>query len=251
MSISPNRIKEARRLRKIGQSHSDIAKNLHISKSAAFNHTKDIHISYQQHLELIRRGFLKMRKLLPKSVLVEAARRGGQNTPTKFKPKYSRTFLIDAIKKFYQKHKRIPTKREFNSRWQCYLKHFGSWNKAVIIAGFKPNPELFSKKWIAKDSHKCDSLSEKIIDDLLYKLDLPHERNIFYPRQKKFTVDFLVNGKIWVEFLGLKNELRSYDRLVARKRRLAERVGIKILEIHPKDLFPIENLESRLKRLRM
>ena len=43
---------------------------------------------------------------------------------------------------------------------------FGSWNNAVKASGLKPNPVMFSEKQIANDDHVCDSLAEKIIDDL-------------------------------------------------------------------------------------
>lgn len=63
---------------------------------------------------------------------------------------------------------------------------FGTWNKAVEAAGFKPNQLKFTHKYIANDKHVCDSLAEKIIDDWLFARKVKHQRSIYYPNQKKF-----------------------------------------------------------------
>jgi hypothetical protein len=49
-----------------------------------------------------------------------------------------------------------------------YQQRFGSWNNAIRLAGFEPNSVIFSKKFLAKDGHVCDSYAEKIIDDWLF-----------------------------------------------------------------------------------
>ena len=194
----------------------------------------------------MRRGIFKIRKLIPEGILREAYRKGGLKTPTKFKPRYSKTQLINLLRNFKKRHKRIPTKREFYNRWQPFRRIFGSWNKGILAAGFIPNPVLFARKWTAKDGHRCDSLSEKIIDDILYKNVIYHERNRYYPNQRKFTVDFLINHKVWLEFFGLKGVLRKYDNLVKRKYLLAKTNSIKIIKITPKDLFPVKDLEKKI-----
>ena len=97
-------------------------------------------------------------------------------------------------------------------------KKFGTWNKAIEATGFKPNPVKFAQKYISNDGHNCDSLAEKIIDDWLYARKIPYERNIPYGR-KRMTADFKVNGHL-IEFLGLKGELKTYDRLAKIKERL-------------------------------
>lgn len=195
----------------------------------------------------MQRGVTKIRETIPAEILREAYRRGGRNAPNKFKPKYTKEQLIGLIRQFHRSCGRAPTKREFYHRWQPFRRVFGSWNKAVVAAGFEPNPVLFAKKWKSKDGHSCDSLSEKIIDDRLYLNKLYHERNVFYPGQKKFTVDFLVDNSHWLEFVGLAGSLRSYDRLFSRKVRLAKENGIRIIKVYPKDLFPLKKLSARLR----
>ncbi len=167
----------------------------------------------------------------------------------KTQPKYSRKDLLDKIKKFYRQHKRIPTKREFYSNWQPYRRIFGNWNKAIQDAGFTPNLERFTHKYLARDGHICDSLSEKIIDNWLTSHNLPHEHGVYYPGQTKFKTDFLVNGKHWIEFPGLLGQLRSYDKLYKQKQKLTSRLGMKIIEIFPPDIFPKIQLDTKLSFL--
>lgn len=108
---------------------------------------------------------------------------------------------------------------------------------------------MFTHKFTANDSHVCDSFAEKIIDDWLHARKIPHERNVYYPQQKKFTVDFLVYGKYWIEFFGLKGQLKSYDSLYNRKLKIAKENVIEIVKLLPDDLFPISKLNTKLSFL--
>jgi len=121
---------------------------------------------------------------------------------------------------------------------------FGSWNKAVKASGLKPNPVMFSEKHIANDGHICDSLAEKIIDDWLYSEKVPHQRNISYANSP-YTADFLINGKL-LEFFGLAGEMKEYDKIILEKRKISIKSKIPLIEMYPKDLFPIEKLNQFL-----
>lgn len=145
--------------------------------------------------------------------------------------------LLDQIKNFVNKNERIPYKYEI-PHYHAFRGRFGTWNKAIEAAGFKPNPVMFAKKYIAKDGDKCDSLAEKIIDDFLSRRNIKHTRNFSYPGNQGFTVDFKV-GENWIEFFGLSGELKRYDELKDRKLKLARRYNLKIIEIYPKDIFPL------------
>jgi len=141
------------------------------------------------------------------------------------------------ISKFFDKHGRIPVKREMYGCYKVSRKYFGTWNKAIKVAGFDPNPVMFAKKYIAKDGDRCDSLAEKIIDDWLYARKIKHMRNFPYPGKERFTVDFKV-GDNWIEFFGLSGELKRYDELKERKLKLAKKNKLNLIEIYPKDIFP-------------
>ncbi len=231
-------------MRRAGKSHRDVAMMLGIGLGTAFVYTKGIKLTGRQHLYLMQRGIIKLRKSLTEEQFKDACRRGGRNAPYKFKIKYTRNQLINEIKAFRKKVGRIPTKREFYNHWQPFRRVFGSWNKAILASGFKPNPVLFAKRWLAKDGHICNSLSEKIIDDFLTRNNIQHLKDVYYPNQRKFSADFVVKGKYWVEFVGLKGVLKRYDRLFKRKTLLAKKNGIKIIELYPSDLFPKEKLTS-------
>lgn len=152
--------------------------------------------------------------------------------------------LKDQIIKFVRISGRIPFKQEFTHSHAARFR-FGTWNKAIEAAGFSPNPVMFAKKYIAKDGDKCDSLAEKIIDDYLSKRKIKHIRNSPYPGKDSFTVDFKV-GENWIEFFGLSGQLKRYDELMKRKLKLAKSLGITLIKIYPKDLFPISKLSAKI-----
>lgn len=135
-------------------------------------------------------------------------------------------------------------KREMYSIYKATRRYFGTWNNAIIAAGFEPNPVLFAKHHIANDGHICDSLAEKIIDDYLSERKIKHERSIPYP-EGSYTADFKIGKKI-VEYFGLAGEHKRYDELKEIKQRMVKRYKLKLIEIYPKDLFPVHNLENLL-----
>jgi len=157
--------------------------------------------------------------------------------------------LIREIKDFVKKNERIPFKQEYIHSHAARLR-FGTWNKAIEAAGFKPNPVMFAKKYIAKDGHKCDSLAEKIIDDYLYAREIVHIRNFPYPGNKKFTVDFKI-GDYWVEFFGLSGQLKRYDELMSQKLETAKRYKLKLIKLYLRDLFPINKLSDKFGHMKL
>jgi predicted nucleic acid-binding Zn ribbon protein len=166
----------------------------------------------------------------------------------KFKSKIirvSKIQIINEIKKFYEKTGRIPLKREFH-HYNAARNRFGSWNKAIEAAGFNPNPVIFTKKFIAKDGHICDSFAEKIIDDWLFERKIKHERNVSYPGNKKLTADFVIKNN-WIEFFGLSGEIKDYDKFIKKKRALSKKYKLRLIEIYPKDLFPVNHLSGIIK----
>lgn len=142
--------------------------------------------------------------------------------------------IIEKIKAFYKEHNRIPIKEEFLHA-KSARKRFGTWNNAIQAAGFTPNPVMFSIKYTAKDGHVCDSLSEKIIDDWLYRKGLKHSRNIAYPEKSNITVDFVVND-CWIEFFGLYGQHKQYDIVHNEKLALAKKHKINLIKLYPKHL---------------
>ena len=150
--------------------------------------------------------------------------------------------IIDKIKEFYKNNGRIPFKQEMWGIYNAVRKIFSTWNKAVIAAGFKPNPVKFANKYIAEDGHKCDSLAEKIIDDWLFTRKIKHETKVPYSHHN-MTADFKI-GNIYVEFFGLQGQHERYDKLVKEKEALWKEKNLKIIKIYPNDLFPKNKLDQ-------
>ncbi len=159
----------------------------------------------------------------------------------------SKEHIIKEINSFFKNTGRIPLKREFYS-YSAARRNFGNWNNAIKASGFKPNPIIFSKKYIAKDGHKCDSFSEKIIDDWLNSKSIEHKRSFAYPGDNNLTVDFLI-GNYWIEFFGLYKHHKKYDKLRKQKLEIAKEHGLNLIEIYPKDLFPTNRLDKVLSML--
>lgn len=125
----------------------------------------------------------------------------------------SKDIIIQRIKDFYNLHQRIPIKQEFYNAKGARA-HFGTWNKAIIAAGFIPNPVKFAKRFRARDGHICDSLSEMIIDNWLESNHIPHNIHIPY-KVNNMSADFKV-GDILIEFVGLEGKVAKYDQSLER-----------------------------------
>lgn len=231
----------AKKLRLKGLSHRQISRILGIGLGTAVIFTKEIKLTREQHNKLMRNTgiFRYSREQKAKWSSV-----GSKNWLSRIK--HTREGLLEKIKNFYKATGRIPTKREFYSHWQAFYRVFGQWNNAIKKAGFTPNAERFTHKYVAKDGHICDSLSEKIIDNWLSSKRLPHDHGVYYPGQTKFKSDFVVDNKFWIEFPGLLGQLESYDKLYRQKRKLASSLGMKVIEIVPPDIFPKNQLDTKL-----
>ena len=172
----------------------------------------------------------------------------------KAQPRPSLQGLIKIIRTKTQELGRVPTRRELKNINDSCRKLFGSWNNAVLAAGFTPNrshDNRMYKRANAKaiDGHLCDSVSELIIDNWLTKNKIPHERNMPYPKTNH-KADWGINLKgqvIFVEYFGLANDSSRYDRSIKKKKDICRKYKIKLIGIYPKDLYPKEFLEDNLK----
>ncbi len=162
-----------------------------------------------------------------------------------YREKHTKKELLDKSTDFYEAQGRIPIKHDFNMH-RGYKRLFGSWNNAIRLAGFKPNPLIFSYKFTAEDGHPCDSFTEKIIDDWLYKHHITHERSVRYGNTK-MTADFFIRPNTVLEFFGLAGVQKSYDEIIKRKRKLCRKLNLKLIEVYAKDIFPRNTLPRLLR----
>jgi len=84
--------------------------------------------------------------------------------------KYTSEEIQETIKKLAEKLGRSPSRRELGNISYAAIRSFGSWNKAIEIAGLTPNRShdhrMYKRtKTKATDGHLCDSVSEAIIDN--------------------------------------------------------------------------------------
>ena len=223
---------KAKMLRQSGFTHRELAQQLGICVATAWLWTKAIELTQEQKTAINKRKNQaafppERRKKLGDSARVNLAQYWHKRT-------YTRKKLLGKIKDFCALHGRIPLKQEFNM-YEEYRKRFGSWNNAIRSAGFEPNEVIFSRKFIAKDSHVCDSFAERIIDDWLSSHRIVHVRNLPYGNTK-MTADFGI-GNIRIEYFGLLGEAKGYDKIIQRKKDFCETAGLKLIEIYPNDLF--------------
>ncbi len=167
---------------------------------------------------------------------------------------YTSEEILGIIKNAVQKLSRAPARRELRGIESACRKIFGSWNNAIIAAGFQPNrshSQRMYKRANAKaiDGHLCDSISELLVDNWLYKNDISHERDAHYPEthHKADWIIKLEGQNIFVEYFGLANDSPRYDRAIREKKNLCRKYGLKLIAILPQDLYPKEFLEENLK----
>lgn len=177
-----------------------------------------------------------------------------KNCYTQAQLKFSRDQIIGLISKKAAELSRVPAKRELIDCAKSAVSIFGSWNGAVRAAGFEPyrshDDRMYKRsRTKALDGHKCDSISEAIIDNWFYKNGIPHLRDAAYPTGK-FKSDWsLENGKIFVEYFGLAEDSKRYDLTVRTKRAMCRSRGIKLVPIFAGDLYPKSVFAEKLRNI--
>ncbi len=168
---------------------------------------------------------------------------------------YTPEEIIEIIRNTAQKLGRVPSRRELNNIGKPCRKFFGSWNNAVLAAGLTPNRShdnrMYKRSNIkALDGHLCDSVSESLIDNWLYKNNIRHRKNVRYP-ETNHKADWEIvskSQKIFIEYFGLANDSPRYDRSVKQKKKLCRKHKIKLIAIYHWDLYPKGKFEKKLKK---
>lgn len=167
---------------------------------------------------------------------------------------YTKRKLIQKIRNFVQEHNHIPAKREFAKNdslphYSTYRDYFDNWGEAIREAGYKPNDPLFSSQQQAKDGHRCNSVSEVIIDNWLFKNNIDHQKEVTYP-EGKYRCDFVVRD-LFIEFFGLadaENLAPDYNSIMKTKREICKRHDIPLIELYEEDLKDLDkSLGAKLK----
>ena len=161
---------------------------------------------------------------------------------------YTSDELIKLLKDASERLKRTPAKREMHSVAEMCIRAFGSWNAALLAAGLAPHRSHSQRMYrrmntIAFDGHRCDSISEALVDNWLTKNNIAHERNVPYPGTGH-KADWSVGKKVFIEYFGLANDSIRYDRVIKEKRKLCKKHNIRLIEIYAKDLYPVVKLDG-------
>ncbi|HXK40881.1 MAG TPA: hypothetical protein VJ046_02150, partial [Candidatus Paceibacterota bacterium] len=169
--------------------------------------------------------------------------------------KYTKEEIIALIKEHVVRTNRVPPKREVPEVSHRAIYLFGSWNNALTIAGLTPNRSHDNRMYKrllgkAEDGHKCDSVSEILIDNWLHKNKIKHSRNVQYPNTNHLADWAVNNSKIFIEYFGLANDSPRYDRAIKEKKLLCKSNRINLIEIYPKDLYPKNLLDRKLVELK-
>lgn len=167
---------------------------------------------------------------------------------------YTPQQLIEIIRKRGYELKRVPAKRELREIANYCVVAFGSWNNAIKAAGFVANrshDDRMYKRVNAKalDGHLCDSISELLIDNWLYKNNIPHSRDASYPNtHHKADWEILSqNQKTFIEYFSLANDSPRYDRAIEEKKKLCSKNKIKLIPIYHWELYPKRRFEEKIK----
>lgn len=124
---------------------------------------------------------------------------------------------------------------------------YGSWLNALIQASVLPSGTRKMPRGVqclARDGHVCNSLGEKEIDDLLFSLNIPHEKEPHYP-DSNYRADFLI-GEFFIEYFGLAGD-PSYDAKTKIKIEMCRTKQIKLISLYADDLWNLENLQAKLQ----
>lgn len=219
------------RMRENGFTHREIATKLGISRGSACLWTMNVEITDEQKYLIEQRRKQKAHRMTSS----ERKMIGLRLKSFQYKEKYNKQSMLDLITEFHEKNGRIPFKCELNKLKIC-KKYFGSWNNAIISAGFEPNPVKFAKRVRAIDGDWCDSFSEKILDDWLFTKEIVHLRNVRY-RDSKMNADFfLPEYNLFIELFGLKGVNKNYDKNFMRKAEIIKKYKMLLVGIFMNDI---------------
>lgn len=137
--------------------------------------------------------------------------------------------------------------------YKYYTAKYGDFRVPLVKIGALPEQALSGKYGyfcVAKDGHKCRSLAELKIDNLLFDNDIPHQIEPLYPYHEEFNksgrkrADWKV-GDAYLEYWGIPGDPK-YLRKMHQKKKLCDELGIRLIEI---DQYDLSDTSSLLRRV--
>lgn len=159
---------------------------------------------------------------------------------------YTKEETLTEIRRFIDENEdKISSKLISAKLKHSITKFFGSWNSIIKELGLTPNSGVASKKRIlCHDGHYADSISEMLVDNWLNRMNLRHERWKEYPGTKQTCDFYLIDHGVWIEYCGLM-AFKVYRDSMEKKKEIADKNNLSLMEIFPEDLYPNNNLAGK------
>ncbi len=167
---------------------------------------------------------------------------------------YSKNDLILILINLYKELGRTPSILDLeNISVNPFVSNFGSYSNACEAAGLIPNMSGRDGKTCeilySKNKDKCFSISEVFITNFLIDNNIKYRKEVKYkeisadPKFGEMKMDWLINGRVAVEFFGLKD--REYLLKSKIKIRLCKKNDIKIISLYHKDLNKLKDIFAK------
>jgi len=192
--------------------------------------------------------------------------------PVKKRWRINDTFILNTIRKAYKDNGYVTydtfnKAADYNIHISTIERHFGSWRRAMELAGVPLNYVFGRKNKVPKrvranDGHICDSIGEAVIDNLLAEHNIEHIQQKHYPKHDVFNDNellrcdfYLPEYDLYIEFAGFEEVTNNgksskwskkigsvYNKRMERKRALSHELGLNLLIIFNKDLKDKEKI---------
>ena len=151
-----------------------------------------------------------------------------------------------------------PNNRKLSgSKAQNLLQYFASQYSSEVLFGLQLKPleedyrRKFPKQYLCEDGHEVRSLSEKTIDDWLYRHRIYHAYEPVIPIPEQLIPDFMVNrltGEgVYIEFWGRLDD-PIYRERMNKKYQIYAKHHFPVIEILPEDLQSLDwNFKNKLE----
>ena len=139
------------------------------------------------------------------------------------------------------KQKKLLERDKLNYSVQVKYFKSGNFYKMLRNEDIKMVDRLIIKQR-ALDGHVCDSNSEKIVDNFLFKNGIKHDIHVKYPDGKKIC-DFMVND-IYIEYAGLYNSFKSYNTKIEYKINYCKENNLKLYILYDLSKKSLNDLKS-------
>lgn len=153
---------------------------------------------------------------------------------------YTKEFLLEELKRFVKENGFVPSSAQIAKEKgypsdKPYFAKFGSFSKAITLAGFAD----CNKHYSGLDGNFYHSKSEAKLANILFKEQInyiPHKK---VTKNRNWKCDFyIINKDLWVEFDGMMNYRKQfYSSLYEEKIKFYEENGYKYIILYPGDNF--------------